>query len=71
VTRRNLLRLVDIAEILGVTKQRVDQLRRRPDFPSPVDSWARGDLWSATEVRRWAVAYLGGDLRWGAQSQDP
>lgn len=29
MTRRKLLRLVDIAEILGVTKQRADQLRGR------------------------------------------
>jgi hypothetical protein len=39
VTRRKLLRLVDIAEILGVTKQRADQLRRLEDFPAP---WTNG-----------------------------
>jgi hypothetical protein len=32
VTRRKLLRVVEIAEILGVSKQRADQLRREPDF---------------------------------------
>jgi predicted DNA-binding transcriptional regulator AlpA len=39
VTRRKLLRVVEIAEILGMSKQRADQLRREPDFPAPVDRW--------------------------------
>ena len=30
---RKLLRLIEIAEILGVSRQRADQLRREPDFP--------------------------------------
>jgi hypothetical protein len=29
--------MVEVAELLGVTKQRADQLRRQPDFPTPVD----------------------------------
>jgi hypothetical protein len=37
MTRRKLLRVVEIAELLGVSKQRADQLRREPDFPAPVD----------------------------------
>jgi hypothetical protein len=32
MTRRKLLRVVEIAEILGVSKQRADQPRREPDF---------------------------------------
>lgn len=65
VTRRKLLRLVDVAELLGVSKQRADQLRRQPDFPVPVDRWARGDLWAASDVRRWASTYAEGSRRWG------
>ncbi|TMK32268.1 MAG: DNA-binding protein [Actinobacteria bacterium] len=60
-----LLRLVEIAELLGVSKQRADQLRRRADFPAPVGRWARGDLWAAADVRRWARTHDGGDARWG------
>jgi hypothetical protein len=41
MTRRKLLRVVEIAQILGVSKQRADQLPREPDFPAPVDRWAR------------------------------
>jgi hypothetical protein len=42
MTRRKLLRVVEIAEILGATKQRADQLRREPDFPGPVDRPTEG-----------------------------
>ena len=65
MTRRRLIRLVEIAELLGVTKQRADQLRERADFPPPVDRWARGNLWAAADVRRWARTYAGGAARWG------
>jgi predicted DNA-binding transcriptional regulator AlpA len=60
-----LLRLVDIAELLGVTKQRADQLRQHSDFPLPIGTWSRGDLWAAADVRRWARSYKGGAARWG------
>jgi len=65
MTRRKFLRVVEIAEMLGVSKQRADQLRREPDFPAPVDRWARGDLWAAADVRRWASTHEVGATRWG------
>jgi hypothetical protein len=65
MTRWKLLRVVEIAEILGASKQRADQLRREPNFPAPVDRWARGDLWAPADVRRWARTYAGGAARWG------
>src|SRR5512132_2199259 len=68
MTRRKLLRVVEIAELLGVSKQRADQRRREPDFPAPGDRWARGDLWAAADVRRWARTYAGGAARWGPRS---
>jgi predicted DNA-binding transcriptional regulator AlpA len=65
VTRRKLLRVTDVAKVLGVSKQRADQLRLRSDFPVPASRWARGDLWAASDVRRWARTYAGGEARWG------
>jgi predicted DNA-binding transcriptional regulator AlpA len=62
---RKLLRLVEIAELLGVSKQRADQLRRRADFPAPADRYGRGDLWAASDVKRWARTWGGGAARWG------
>jgi predicted DNA-binding transcriptional regulator AlpA len=63
-----LFRLVEIAELLGVSKQRADQLRRRADFPAPVDRYSRGDLWAAAEVKRWAQTWVGGKVRWGPRT---
>jgi hypothetical protein len=57
MTRRNLLRFVEIAEIPGVSKQRADQLRQRPDYPAPVDRWAR---WRSLGGRRHSP--MGADL---------
>jgi hypothetical protein len=59
VTAPKLLNLVQIAELLDVTKQRGDQLRRRADFPAPAGRSIRGDLWAAADVRRWARSYYG------------
>jgi hypothetical protein len=55
-------------DMVGVTKQRADQLRREPDFPAPVDRWARGDLWAAAEFEGGARTYAGGEARWGPRS---
>lgn len=45
----------EIAELLGVSRQRVDQLTRRPEFPAPVAELASGRFWVRGEVERWAV----------------
>jgi hypothetical protein len=65
MTPGKLLRVSDIARLLGVSPQRADQVRHRADFPAPVDRWTRGDLWAASDVRRWASTYDGGAKRWG------
>jgi hypothetical protein len=57
MARRKLLRVVEIAELLGESKLRADQERREPGFPAPVDRWARRYLWTAADVRRWAWTY--------------
>jgi predicted DNA-binding transcriptional regulator AlpA len=51
------LRLVEIAELLGVTKQRAHQIADEPGFPSPVTKDARGRLWSRYEVQAWAKTW--------------
>lgn len=45
----------EIAELLGVSRQRVDQLTRRPEFPAPVAELASGRFWVRAQVERWAV----------------
>ncbi|HEY7755066.1 MAG TPA: AlpA family phage regulatory protein [Actinomycetota bacterium] len=57
--------LRQIAEHLGVTPQRVHQLRGRPDFPKPVAVGLREAAWSRTDIERWAETYPCGHRRWG------
>jgi prophage regulatory protein len=63
----NLLRLVDIPQLLGVTKQRAHQLSRRHWFPAPAATYSRGGLWRRSDVERWARDYRGGAARWGSR----
>jgi predicted DNA-binding transcriptional regulator AlpA len=44
----------EVAEILGVSRQRVTQLTARPDFPAPVAVLAMGKVWARDDVERWA-----------------
>jgi predicted DNA-binding transcriptional regulator AlpA len=46
----------DIAEMLGVSRTRADQLSRRPSFPDPKVRHARVRLWEDTEVQAWIKA---------------
>jgi predicted DNA-binding transcriptional regulator AlpA len=48
------MRLVEIAELLGVSKQRAHQIAAEPGFPSPVAEDVRGRVWSRYEVQAWA-----------------
>ena len=47
-----MLRLVEIAELLGVSKQRAHQLAGESGFPSPVGQDARGDCGLGETLRR-------------------
>ena len=40
--------------MLGVSRQRVQQLVKRPDFPAPVERLAMGAFWRRADVKRWA-----------------
>jgi len=42
--------VAEIAEILGVSKQRVYELRRRPDFPKPLVELAAGPVWNRVSL---------------------
>jgi hypothetical protein len=45
------VRLVEIAELLGVTKQRAHQIAEEKGFPSPLGEDVRGRVWSRYEVQ--------------------
>lgn len=48
-----LVGIAEIAAILGVSKQRADQLARTPAFPKPVSELASGRIWRKRDVERW------------------
>jgi predicted DNA-binding transcriptional regulator AlpA len=48
------IRLVEIAELLSVSKQRAHQIAEEKGFPAPLAEDARGRVWSRYEVQAWA-----------------
>ena len=44
----------EIGRALGLSRQRVEQIMRLPEFPDPEASLARGRVWSSDKVRTWA-----------------
>jgi predicted DNA-binding transcriptional regulator AlpA len=48
------VRLIEIAELLGVTKQRAHQIAEEKGFPTPLAQDDRGRVWSRHEVQTWA-----------------
>jgi hypothetical protein len=46
----------EIAELLGVSRQRAAQLAASEGFPAPVVKLAAGPVWERQAVENWAVA---------------
>lgn len=46
--------VAEMAEMLGLTKQRVQQLTQRSDFPEPVYRMTAGNFWLLTDFEEWA-----------------
>jgi predicted DNA-binding transcriptional regulator AlpA len=44
----------EIGALLGVSRQRVQQLTTRDDFPAPPITLAMGKVWRTKDVRAWA-----------------
>lgn len=43
----------EVAELLGVSRQRLLKLRERADFPDPIGELAQGPVWDLDEVTAW------------------
>jgi prophage regulatory protein len=52
----DLVGLTEIADMLGVSRQRVDQLAATEAFPEPVADLAAGRVWKLADVEKWAKA---------------
>ena len=48
-----LMGAAEIAEYLGVSRQRVQQLAARPDFPAEADTLTMGRVWYREDVEKW------------------
>jgi predicted DNA-binding transcriptional regulator AlpA len=63
MVERGYLRVGDVAELLGVSRQRADQLRHGADFPTPIEVSGRR-LWRRSDVERWAKRSWWGTKPW-------
>jgi predicted DNA-binding transcriptional regulator AlpA len=52
----HLVGLTEIAEMLGVSRQRVDQLAATANFPAPEVELASGRVWKTEAIEKWAKA---------------
>ena len=50
----HLMGVKEIAELLGVSPQRADQLANKEGFPTPTAVLASGRIWNRDEVEAWA-----------------
>jgi predicted DNA-binding transcriptional regulator AlpA len=48
------VRIISIAEILGVSHQRAGVISRQAGFPRPIGREGQSRLWNRREVRAWA-----------------
>lgn len=55
----------EIGTLFGISRQRVQQIIGRPDFPKPLADLAMGKVWDAADVRAWGLKV--GRLKRGAE----
>jgi hypothetical protein len=55
--RSPLVGLAEVAEVLGVSKQRVSELRDREDFPRPVAELRSGPVWRLVNLQTFIGAW--------------
>lgn len=51
-----LMGAAEIGALLGVSRQRVNQLAGRADFPAPVAVLAMGKVWLREDVELWVAS---------------
>jgi hypothetical protein len=50
----DLVGVTEIGDLLGVSRQRADQLSRLEGFPEPVAVLSAGRIWRLVDVEAWA-----------------
>ena len=56
-SRQTTLRILEIAELLGVSHQRASKIVDEPGFPAPVGREGQSRLWDRREVAAWAKVW--------------
>ncbi len=54
----DLMGAAEIGRLLGVSRQRVQQLVKTDGFPAPVAVLDMGKVWLASDVRAWSKTYV-------------
>jgi predicted DNA-binding transcriptional regulator AlpA len=57
MTNAQLAGIHEAAEVLAVSTQRVHELAKRDDFPTPLAVLAGGRVWRRSEIERWSKRY--------------
>jgi hypothetical protein len=55
--RPKLVGVTEIAQMLGISKQRVSTLSKREDFPAPIETLASGPVWRAGDLSTFAAGW--------------
>lgn len=53
----DLMGAAEIGRLLGLSRQRVQQLTRTPEFPEPAAVLDMGKVWLGPDIRRWAAKH--------------
>lgn len=53
IAMHHLMGTAEIARRLGVSRQRVQQLVARPDFPKPTSELDMGKVWESADIEAW------------------
>lgn len=57
IAMRHLMGTAEIAQRLGVSRQRVQQLAARPDWPKPYDELTLGKVWRIPDIEAWIAEH--------------
>ena len=60
----------EIRGMLGLSRQRVQQLAARSDFPRPVAELAQGKVWVLADIEAWISVHRAGRGRGGVDHRD-
>jgi prophage regulatory protein len=55
--QQRLMGVKEIQQRLRLSRQRVQQLAERSDFPKPCDELAMGRIWLAQDIEAWISVY--------------